>query len=107
MALITRRVSGFYVDGFCEVFARYNDVTHILKEIIVQGVIDRVVGVMVNEEIVTIDRNNTTPQRFDLTHRNITYFVSPDDAKNDCPRIICTYYAQRLTRADVAAGRIR
>jgi len=107
MALITSRVSGFYVDGTCEVSVVYNDVTNILQEILVEGVIDREVDVTVNGETAAIARSNGQQLRFNLVSRNITYFVALDDAPNDIPSIVCTYYAKHLSREDIIAGRVR
>ncbi len=104
MALITSRVSGFYVDGICEVSVVYNDVTNILQEILVEGIIDREVDVTVDGETVTVGRGNSQQVRFNLASRNIRYFISPDDNPNDTPRIVCTYYAQKLSRSEIARG---
>lgn len=107
MALVTRLTSGFYIDGICEVSVVYNNVTHILQEIIVTGDMDREVDVTVDGETIEIGRGNTQELRFNLVSRNIRFFIPSDDEPNETPRIICTYYAQHLSREDINSGRGR
>lgn len=107
MALVTRLISGFYVDGTCEVFAVYDDVSHRLKEIVVNGIMDRVVDVEVEGEVFEIRKGNTRELKFNLAPRNIRYFIPTDDTtKNETPSIICTYYAQHLERGDIDAEKL-
>ena len=107
MALVTRLMSGFYVDGICEVSAVYNDVTHILQEIVVIGVMDREVDVTVAGETVEIGRFNQEELRFNLASRQLRFFVASalDETKNETPRIVCTYHAQHLSRGDINGSR--
>ena len=108
MALIKTLMSGCYVDGICEVFAVYNDVTHKLQDIIIKGDTGREVDVTVDGETVEIGKHNLQELKFNHATRNITFFIPPigdDISKPVTPQITCTYYAEKLSRADIIAER--
>ena len=107
MALVTRLMNGAYVDGICEVFAVYNDVTHILQEIVVSGVMDREVDVTLEGEKAEIGRNNQEELRFNVASRQLRFFVPPIDddvTPMESPLIVCTYYHPKLSRANINAN---
>ena len=108
MALITRLMSGCYVDGTVEVFAVYNDVTNILIDIVVTGDSGREVDVEVAGERVEIAKHNLQELKFNHASRNLRFFVPPigdDITPMESPLTICTYYAEKLSRADIEANR--
>jgi len=102
MALVTTLMHGCYIDGTCEVSAVYNDVTHLLKEIIVKGDLDREVDITVAGETVEIGRHNLKKLKFDLSKRKLRFFLPEDDTSEpEIPPITCIWYAQKLSRADI------
>lgn len=106
MALVTRLMTGFYVDGICEVFAVYDDKAHILKEIVVKGDMDRVVDVVVDGELIELGKHRTSDFKLNQSARNLRFFISPDDTPSETPNIVCTFYAQKLSRDDVIANKL-
>lgn len=113
MALVRERVSGFYdpVDGSCEVFAIYDDVTHLLKDIAVVGNLSRFVDIEVDGTLFKLDMNSTKESKFDISSKNIRFVMpAPDDdiTVPEQPTIVCHYYSTALkTRAEVDTSRGR
>lgn len=109
MALVTRLMSGCYIDGIVEVFAVYNDVTNELQDIIVKGDSGREVDVTVAGELVEIGKHNLQELKFNHAKRKLRFVISPpgvDDNLDQTPSIICTYYAEKLSRADIITDKL-
>lgn len=107
MAIKTVLMHGCYVDGTCEVFAVYNDVTNLLKEIVIKGDLDREVDVTVAGETVEIGRHNLQELKFDHSKRKLRFFLPDDDTlEPELPPMVCTWYAQKLSRAKINADKL-
>ncbi len=92
MAIITRLTAGFYLDGTSEVFVRYDDRSNLLIDIVVRGNSDRLVEITVDGNRVEVAKNRTGDVVFDLADKLIRYRLPVGNAKNETPRIVCTWY---------------
>lgn len=95
MAIITRMVAGFYVDGTSEVFVRYDDVLNILLDVIVRGNSDRLVEVTLEDNSIEVAKNRTSDATLALESKAIRYRLpGPEEEAipGDTPRIVCTWY---------------
>lgn len=109
MALVTTFMSGCYVDGTVEVFAVYDDVTNELVEMVVKGDSGREVDVIVNGETMEVGKHTPGELKFNQRSRKIRFFVPAGDEaaiSGDVPRVVCTYYAEALTRTDIIADKL-